>query len=51
MLTPAQLESYERDGFLVLEDFVAPSECDRLRARAEELVAAFVQNAAASRTR
>jgi len=41
MLTPGQLASYERDGFLVLEDFVAPSECDRLRARAKELVAAF----------
>ena len=41
MLTPEQLERYDRDGFLVLEDFVAPSECDRLRARAEELVAAF----------
>jgi phytanoyl-CoA hydroxylase len=41
MLTPEQLESYERGGFLVLEDFVAPWECDRLRARAGELVAAF----------
>jgi phytanoyl-CoA hydroxylase len=41
MLTPEQLESYEREGFLVVEDFVAPGECDRLRARAEELVAAF----------
>ncbi|HEX8116632.1 MAG TPA: phytanoyl-CoA dioxygenase family protein, partial [Pyrinomonadaceae bacterium] len=41
MLTPAQLSNYERDGFLVLEDFVAPSECDRLRARADELVGAF----------
>jgi len=41
MLTPEQLENYERDGFLVLEDFVAPEECDALRARAEELVAAF----------
>jgi len=41
MLTPEQLESYDRDGFLVLEDFVAPGECDRLRVRAGELVAAF----------
>lgn len=41
MLTPAQLSAYERDGFLVLEDFVAASECDRLRARADELVEAF----------
>ncbi|MET0623845.1 MAG: phytanoyl-CoA dioxygenase family protein, partial [Pyrinomonadaceae bacterium] len=37
MLTPAQLSAYERDGFLVLEEFVAASECDRLRARADEL--------------
>jgi phytanoyl-CoA hydroxylase len=41
MLTPEQLEAYGRDGFLVVEDFVAPEECDRLRARAEELVAVF----------
>ena len=41
MLTPEQLAAYERDGFLVLEDFVAPPECDRLRARADELVEAF----------
>ena len=41
MLTPAQLSAYERDGFLVLEDFVAADECDRLRARADELVEGF----------
>lgn len=41
MLTPAQLSAYGRDGFLVLEEFVAASECDRLRARADELVEAF----------
>jgi phytanoyl-CoA hydroxylase len=41
MLTPAQLSTYERDGFLVLEDFVAAEECDRLRARAAELVEEF----------
>ena len=41
MLTPEQLSHYERDGFLVLEEFVAASECDRLRARADELVEAF----------
>ena len=41
MLTPEQLSAYERDGLLVLEDFVAADECDRLRARAEELVEAF----------
>lgn len=41
MLTPEQLSTYERDGFLVLEGFVAAAECDRLRARAAELVEAF----------
>lgn len=41
MLTPAQLSAYERDGFLVLDEFVAASECDRLRARADELVERF----------
>jgi phytanoyl-CoA hydroxylase len=41
MLTLEQLAAYERDGFLVLEDFVADAECERLRARAGELVAAF----------
>jgi phytanoyl-CoA hydroxylase len=41
MLTPTQLSAYERDGFLVLEDFVAAEECDRLRARAAELVEEF----------
>src|SRR5947207_2516421 len=41
MLSSEQLESYGRDGFLVLEDFVALEECDLLRARADELVAGF----------
>ena len=36
-----QLEQYKRAGFLVLEGFVSPSACAALRARAEELVAAF----------
>src|SRR5437870_2403821 len=31
----------DRDGFLVLERFAPPEACDRLRARAAELVAAF----------
>jgi len=39
--TAEQLACYERDGFLVLEDFVPPEECDRLRGRAAELVEAF----------
>ena len=41
VLDAAQLAAYERDGFLVLEGFVDPAECDRLRARADELVAGF----------
>ena len=41
MLTPEQVAAYERDGLLVLKDFVAGEECDRLRARADELVEAF----------
>ncbi|MET0647853.1 MAG: phytanoyl-CoA dioxygenase family protein [Pyrinomonadaceae bacterium] len=48
MLTPEQLSNYERDGFLVLEDFVAADECDRLRARAVELVEGFEPGAALS---
>jgi len=36
-----QIAAYERDGFLVLEDFVDQRACDRLRARAEELVREF----------
>lgn len=41
MLSDEQFETYERDGFLVLEHFVPTNECDRLRSRAEELVSAF----------
>lgn len=41
MLTPEQLSAYRRDGFLVLEEFAAAAECDRLRERAAELVEAF----------
>jgi len=48
MLTPEQLSTYEREGFLVLEDFVAASECDRLRARADELVEEFEPGASLS---
>jgi len=40
-LTPEQQDRYQRDGFLVLKDFVDPADCDRLRARAGELVNAF----------
>ena len=40
-ITPAQLERYQREGFLVLEDFVPTITCDALRERAEELVHEF----------
>lgn len=40
-MNPDELASYERDGFLVLPDFVSQESCDALRARAEELVRDF----------
>ncbi len=40
-LNPDQLASYVRDGFLVLENFVDKQACNRLRARAAELVRDF----------
>jgi phytanoyl-CoA hydroxylase len=40
-LTPQQLAQYERQGFLVLENFVSAESCDRLRERAHQLVAEF----------
>ncbi len=41
MLTPEQVERYRRDGLLVIEGFADGSDCDRLRERAEHLVAEF----------
>lgn len=40
-MRPFDLETYARDGFLVLEDFLPAGECDALQARAAELVAGF----------
>src|SRR5437773_4663860 len=40
-LSAEQIAAYDRDGFLVLENFVDQSACDSLRARAEELVRDF----------
>ncbi|HEV7799148.1 MAG TPA: phytanoyl-CoA dioxygenase family protein [Pyrinomonadaceae bacterium] len=40
-ITHEQLEDYEREGYLILKDFVAGYSSDRLRARAEELVHDF----------
>lgn len=41
MLTPDQIASYHRDGFLVLPDFKRPAEIAALRARAMQMVADF----------
>lgn len=40
-LSSNQLAAYDRDGFLVLENFVDAKACDRLRSRAAELVREF----------
>lgn len=40
-VTPEKLADYERDGFIVINDFVDITSCDRLRARATELVRDF----------
>lgn len=39
--TPAMREVFQRDGFLILENFVDADACEALMARAGELVAAF----------
>ena len=41
MLSSQQLEQYEREGFVLLENFVDANDCDRLRSRVEELVREF----------
>ena len=40
-LTPAMLEAFARDGYLVLRGYVKPAACDALRAQAGALVEAF----------
>lgn len=47
-MTRVDLAAYERDGFLVLEDFVPQAECDALQARAVELAAGFHPGPAAT---
>jgi len=39
-LTPAMKDAYARDGFLILEDFVAAAACERLIAHANQMAAA-----------
>jgi phytanoyl-CoA hydroxylase len=41
VLSPEQLARWERDGFLVIEDFVTPARCDELKSHAESLIAGF----------
>lgn len=40
-ITEKQVEQYQRDGFLILQNFVDEMACDRLRSRAERLVQEF----------
>jgi phytanoyl-CoA hydroxylase len=40
-LTAEMQAAFDSDGYLLLEDFVDPEDCDRLRSRALELVAGF----------
>lgn len=47
-LAPAQIEKYCNDGYLVVQNFVSPEACDRLRRRALELVQEFEPNEIAS---
>ncbi|MCH8113622.1 MAG: phytanoyl-CoA dioxygenase family protein, partial [Proteobacteria bacterium] len=47
-LTAAQLDTFRRDGFFVIEDFVDGRACDRLRRRAQELVDGFEPQEVAS---
>ena len=37
-ISSEQLAQYSRDGYVVIENFVDEAACDRLRARAEQLV-------------
>ena len=41
MISEQQISEYEDNGFLILERFAAESDCDLLRARAEQLVQEF----------
>jgi hypothetical protein len=40
-LTTLQLTNYQNEGFLVLNDFVDPTECDLLRDRIIEMIREF----------
>jgi phytanoyl-CoA hydroxylase len=45
MLTSEQTAAYDRDGFLVVRDFVSSADCARLRDRANEMVASWEPSA------
>ena len=40
-LTQRQIESFEQNGYLVMENFVSKQECEKLRVRALEIVKKF----------
>lgn len=40
-LSPEQLAQFQRDGVLVIPNFVKPEECDKLKAEANKLVSEF----------
>jgi phytanoyl-CoA hydroxylase len=46
VLSIDQIASYHRDGFLAIRDFATPDACRALKARANEIVAAFAPSAA-----
>ena len=48
MISGEQVRQFEREGFLVLEDFVEALECDLLREHAETLVRQFDPSGLAS---
>jgi len=41
MLNERQIDSFRRDGFLVIEDFTSHESCDTLLSRTAELLAEF----------
>ena len=41
LLTQNQIESFEQNGYLVLENFVSQEDCDKLRGRASKIVEDF----------
>ena len=41
LLTQKQIELFEQDGYLTLEDFVSLEACESLRERASEIVEDF----------